>query len=120
MGLGVDTQKSKKSFKKTNKQKNPKKIIVSHPLFPKKENVFAPFQMRTKKNPIDKQQWVTVFVNTSFFVIYSSIQAAKVLIAVCHFSMSYLSLHIYGCNDLFIFMFVHFSPENHLRCRCLL
>lgn len=34
--------------------------------------------------------------------------------------MSYLSLHIYGCNDLFIFMFVHFSPENHLRRRCLL
>lgn len=38
-----------------------------------------------EKNQIDKWQWVLVFVNTSFFVIYSTIQAAKVLIAVCHF-----------------------------------
>lgn len=75
----IQKWKRKKELKK-------RKINVSHPLFPKKENVFAPFQMRRKeKNLIDKWQWVLVFVNTSFFVIYSTIQAAKVLIAVCHF-----------------------------------
>lgn len=40
---------------------------------------------KKKQTQIDKQQWVLVFVNTSFFVIYGTIQAAEVLIAVCHF-----------------------------------
>jgi len=44
MGLGVDPK-----MKKKKKELKNRKINVSHPLFPKK-NVFAPFQMRTKKS----------------------------------------------------------------------
>lgn len=52
------------------------------PTHPHKKNVFALIE---KKSQLNKQQWVLVFVNTSFFVIYGTIQAAEVLIAVCHF-----------------------------------
>lgn len=52
-------------------------------------------RFKWEKNRIDKWQWVLVFVNTSFFVIYSTIQAAKVLIAVCHFYMFLLPAHIW-------------------------
>ena len=87
MGLGVDKKqnKNKNDLKKIKKRK----INVSRPLFPKKrkKNVFASFQMRRREKKIqltsDSGYWF--FVNTSFFVIYSTIQAAKVLIAVCHF-----------------------------------
>lgn len=75
------------------------------PTLPKK-NVFAPFQMRRKKDPIEKRQWVLVFVNTSFFVIYSTIQAAKVLIAVCHSFVYVPTLRIY--IDVIICSFSYF------------
>lgn len=38
-----------------------------------------------KKIQLTSDSGYWFFVNTSFFVIYSTIQAAKVLIAVCHF-----------------------------------
>lgn len=81
------------------------KINVSCPFFQKK-NVFALFQIRRKKS---NWQVTVVFVNTSFFVIYSMIQAAKVLIAVCHFYKFPLLAYIWMWYSVHFHVFLFIS-----------
>lgn len=65
-------------------------------------------------------QVTVVFVNTSFFCYIQYDTSSKSIdCSVPFLYMSFLSLHIYGCNILFIFMFdflVHFSLRMFFFC----
>lgn len=87
----IKRKKKNDSLKKKRLKK--RMVNVSHPLFPRKrikkkkknqDECFCSVSNEKKREKSTSGRGYWFYVNTSFFVIYSAIQAAKVLIAVCH------------------------------------
>lgn len=76
-----------------------------------KKNVFALFQMRRKeKNQIDKTTVGNGFCKYFFFCYIQYDTSSKSIdCSVPFLYISFLSLHIYGCNNLLIFFCLFIS-----------